>query len=88
MNIEVLCSCGTISKNLFNNALEALRETGKKGRVVIVRDIQKISKYGVPATPALVIDGVVRVSGRMVSAEEIMTLLQSNYICAFNENLC
>ncbi len=78
MKIEILGNGGTICKALFCNALEALRESGRNGRVVIVRDIRKIMRYGVIATPALVINGAVMFSGRMGSPEEIIALLQRN----------
>ena len=78
MKIEILNTGGTLYKTLFCNVLEALRESGKNGRVVIVRDINKIMKYGAIATPALVINGVVMFSGRLGSPEEIMALLQRN----------
>ena len=78
MKIEILDTGGTMTKTLLNNALEALRESGKKGKVVIVKDIRKIMKYGVIATPALVINGVVMFSGRLGSPEEIMALLHRN----------
>jgi len=42
-----------------------------------VTDIEKIMDFGVMATPALVVDGTVKVSGRVASAEEIKTLLGS-----------
>lgn len=78
MKIEILDSGGAMCKTLLGNALEALRESGKKGRVVIVKDIRRIMKYGVMATPALVINGVVMFSGRLGSPEEIAALLQRN----------
>jgi protein-disulfide isomerase len=78
MKIEILCTGGSIYKRLFSNTLEALRESGKKGKVVVVRDIRKIVKYGVIVTPALVLNGVVMFSGRLGSPEEIMALLQSS----------
>lgn len=78
MNIEVLGTGGAVCKDLFCNALEALRVSGKKGRVVLVRDVRKIVRYGVIATPALAINGVVMFSGRPVSADEIITLVQLN----------
>lgn len=77
MKIEILCAGGTVCKNLMSNALEALRESGKKGSVVVVKDIRKIMKYGVMVTPALVINGAVMFSGRLGSPEEILALLQS-----------
>jgi small redox-active disulfide protein 2 len=78
MKIEILDTGGAMCKTLLGNALEALRESGKNGRVVIIKDIRKIMKYGVIVTPALVINGVVMFSGRLGSPEEIMALLQRN----------
>lgn len=76
MKIEILSNGGTVYKALIGNVLEALRESGKKGRVVVVKDMRKIMKYGAVATPALVINGVVMLSGRMGSPDEIVALLQ------------
>ncbi len=78
MKIEILATGGTVNKALICNVLEALRESGRNGRVVIIRDIKKIMKYGAIAIPALVINGVVMFSGRLGSPEEIMTLLKYN----------
>jgi small redox-active disulfide protein 2 len=78
MKIEILDTGGAMCKTLLGNTLEALRETGRNGKVVIIRDIRKIIKYGVMATPALVINGVVMFSGRMGSPEEIIALLHRN----------
>ncbi len=78
MKIEILATGGTANKALICNVLEALRESGRNGRVVIIRDIKKFMKYGAIATPALVINGVVMFSGRLGSPEEIMSLLKHN----------
>ncbi len=78
MKIEVLGVDGTTCKALFCNALEALRQSGKRGKVLLVRDISKIMKYGVIATPALVINGAVMFAGRLGSPEEIVALLHRN----------
>lgn len=40
-----------------------------------VKDIQEIIKYGVVMTPALVVDGVVKISGKVPSIEEIKKLI-------------
>lgn len=76
MKIEILSSGGTAYRALIGNVLEALRETGKKGRVTVIRDLRRIMRYGAIATPALVINGVVMLSGRMGSPEEIAAMLQ------------
>jgi protein-disulfide isomerase len=36
-----------------------------------VKDIKQISSYGVLITPALVVDGVVKVAGKVPKPEEI-----------------
>ncbi len=41
-----------------------------------VTDIMKITTYGVMITPALVVNGDVKVSGRVPSIDEIKTMLQ------------
>ena len=44
--------------------------------MVKVQDIQIITNYGVLVTPALVVDGVVKVSGKVPKVEEIRTLIE------------
>ena len=78
MKIEILDTGSALCKNLLSNVLEVIQESGKSGRVVVVRDIKRIMKYGVMATPTLVIDGVVMFSGRLGSPEEILALLHRN----------
>jgi small redox-active disulfide protein 2 len=44
---------------------------GIDAEVIKVQDIKTISNYGVLITPALVVDGVVRVAGKVPRVEEI-----------------
>lgn len=71
MKIEILgmgCQkCG----NLYENAKKAAAELGLIPEIVKVEDIKEIMKYGVMATPALVVDGVVKVSGKVPGKDEI-----------------
>jgi protein-disulfide isomerase len=39
--------------------------------VVKVQDIKTITNYGVLVTPALVVDGVVKVTGKLSKVEEL-----------------
>jgi protein-disulfide isomerase len=39
--------------------------------VIKVQDIKTITNYGVLMTPALVVDGVVKISGKVPKVEEI-----------------
>ena len=71
MKIEILgMGCANCNK-LYQNTLEAVKLSGKEFEVIKVEDIQKIMAYGVMSTPALAIDGVVKVAGRVPKVEEI-----------------
>jgi small redox-active disulfide protein 2 len=71
MKIEILgMGCANCNK-LYENALDAVKLSGKEVEVAKVEDIKKIMGYGVLSTPALVIDGVVKVAGKVPKVEEI-----------------
>ena len=71
MKIEILgMGCANCNK-LYENALEAVKLSGKEVEVAKVEDIKKIMGYGVLSTPALVVDGVVKVAGKIPRVEEI-----------------
>lgn len=76
MKIEVLemSCCG--SNNLLGAVKKAVEELGINAEVVKVEDLKEILKYGVMAPPALVVDGVVKVSGRSPKKEEIKKWLR------------
>lgn len=78
MKIEVIETKGAENKGLFINVLEAIKASGINGKVELVNDIQIILKYGIRATPALVVNGVVMIAGQLLSSEEIMKLLQQH----------
>jgi len=44
---------------------------GIEAEVIKVQDIKTISNYGVLMTPALVVDGIVKVAGKLPKVEEI-----------------
>lgn len=71
MKIEILGMECPKCKMLYENAKKAVQEKGVQAEVAKVEDIDKITGYGVMMTPALVIDGEVKASGKSVSAEEI-----------------
>ena len=75
MKIEVLgTGCADCIK-LYENTKKALEESGKQGEVVKVEGISSMLKYGIISPPALVIDGEVKFSGRLLSAAEIKEIL-------------
>jgi small redox-active disulfide protein 2 len=71
MEIKVLGTGCAKCKKLFAEAEEGVRRYGQPVTVVKVEDVKAIMAYGVRQTPALVIDGRVRSTGRIASAEEI-----------------
>ena len=71
MKIEILGIGCPKCRMLYENAKKAVQEKGIEAEVEKVEDIGKITDYGVMMTPALVIDGVVKASGKIPSAEEI-----------------
>jgi small redox-active disulfide protein 2 len=75
MKIEVLGTGCAKCKALYENTKKALEESGKTAELVKVEDIPAIMKHGVMSTPALVIDGQVKFSGKVASVAEIMGLL-------------
>ncbi len=50
---------------------EALGQVGMEADVQKISDYQAMAKAGVLATPAVVIDGVLKVAGRIPKAEEV-----------------
>ena len=75
MKIEVLGTGCAKCKTLYDNAVQAVEQSGKSAQVVKVEDIPSIMKYGVMSTPALVVDGKVKFSGKVASAAEIAGML-------------
>jgi len=75
MKIEILGMGCPKCKQLFDNAQTAVKEKGIEAELVKVEDMDKITDYAVMVTPALVIDGVVKVAGKVSTIEEIKGLL-------------
>lgn len=75
MKIEVLGAGCAKCKTLCENVKKAVEESGKNAEIIKVEDIPSIMKYGVMSTPALVIDGQVKFSGKLASVAEIMGML-------------
>lgn len=76
MKIEVLGMGCKKCSDLMEAVKVAAAEVGVDAEFVKVEDIKKIMAYGVMTTPALVVDGVVKVSGKIPSKEEIKALLK------------
>lgn len=62
-------------KKLYEVAQEAVKAASIEAEVSKVEDINEILKFGVMMTPALVIDGEVKVTGKVPRPEEIIEMI-------------
>jgi len=75
MKIEVLGAGCAKCKSHEKTVRTAVKELALDAEIIKVQDMNEIIAYGVMATPALVVDGKVMLSGRLASVEEIKILL-------------
>ena len=73
--IQILGTGCPKCKLLFANAETAVRAAGVEAQLEKVEKIVDIAKFGVMSTPALVVDGIVKSAGRVLSPEDIQKLL-------------
>jgi small redox-active disulfide protein 2 len=73
MNVKVLGTGCAKCKKLYAEAEKAVIASGVAAEIEKVEKIDDIMKYGVMATPALVIDGEVKASGRIPPVSEIVS---------------
>ena len=75
MKIQILGTGCPKCKKLAATAETAVRELGLDAEVVKITDIMEITSFGVMMTPALAVDGEVKLVGRLPSIEELKELL-------------
>jgi small redox-active disulfide protein 2 len=75
MKIEILGTGCAKCKKLFENVQEAVKNLGTGADVVKVEDMQQIIHAGVMLTPAIVVDGKVKSSGKVLSVDEIKKII-------------
>jgi small redox-active disulfide protein 2 len=76
MKIQVLGTGCAKCKQLTANAEKAVAELGLAVPVEKVEDIREIIKFSVMSTPALVVDGKVRSTGKVLSPEAVKEVLR------------
>ena len=75
MKIQVLGSGCPKCRTLTERVEEAVAALGLDCEIEKVTEINEIVKFGVMATPGLVIDGDVKSAGKLLSVEDIKDLL-------------
>ena len=76
MDIKILGGGCANCKKLEKNTRKAADELNVDYTLEKVTDFKDIVTYGVLSTPALVIDNEVKISGRVVKADEIKKMLK------------
>jgi len=75
MVIQVLGTGCPKCQKLEENARQAASELNLDFYIEKVKDLQQIMAFGVMITPALVVDGVVKVAGKVPGVEDIKKML-------------
>ena len=77
MMIEILGPGCFKCQKLEEVTKQAVNELGIDAFINHVKDVNIITNYGVMVTPALVVDGVVKVTGKDPTLEEVKALLET-----------
>lgn len=73
--IQILGTGCPKCKKLTENAEIAAKALGIEYEIQKVTDINEIMKFGVMMTPALAVDGKVKVAGKVASVEQLKEML-------------
>jgi len=76
--IQILGTGCPKCKKLVENAEAAAKALGCEYEIEKVTDINDIMKFGVMLTPALAIDGAVKVVGKVPSPEDLTKILDES----------
>jgi small redox-active disulfide protein 2 len=74
--VQILGTGCAKCEKLTSNAEQAVREAGVDVEIQKVTDIGQITSFGVMMTPALAVDGEVKIVGKVASPDEIKVFLQ------------
>lgn len=75
--LKILGSGCAKCNKLYDLSEKAAKELGIEYKLEKVSDLNKITEMGVMMTPALVVDGEVKVSGKLPSFEDIKKMIKS-----------
>jgi len=75
IHIEILGPGCSKCQALYQRADEAAKALGVEYEITKVTEIERIIGYGIMSTPALVVNGSVKLVGRVPSAEQLRGFL-------------
>lgn len=76
MDVKILGTGCSKCKTLEKAVRDVIEKNSIEATVSKVEDIMEIMKYNVMTTPALVVNGEVKIKGRVPSADEILSVLK------------
>ena len=71
MKIEILGDGCSRCDTFYENVLQAVKESGREAEIVKEMDPNIFASYGVLSLPGLVVDGVLKVSGKVSKVQEL-----------------
>ncbi|ADE36329.1 thioredoxin family protein [Methanohalophilus mahii] len=71
MKIEILGTGCAKCKKTFEVVEKAVKEAGIEAEITKVEDINSVMDYGVMVTPAVVVDGDVKIAGKIPSIDDV-----------------
>ena len=77
MEIKILGTGCPKCKTLEKMTREVVAKNGINASIIKVEDIMEIMKFGVMTTPALVVDGIVVLKGKVPTESELTILLMN-----------
>ena len=86
MKIEILGTGCPKCKALEEATKQAVSKVGGFHEVVKVDDAVEIMNYGVMSTPAIVIDGEVKSSGKVLGVDQIASFLKGDESCCSSDD--
>lgn len=75
MEVKVLGPGCAKCKSTYSVVRQVIEESGEDIKLTKVEDIMEIMSYNIISTPAVVVDGEVRIKGHVPSADEVRKVL-------------
>ena len=76
MNLKILGSGCPNCLKLEKNVVEAVKKMGIEAKIAKITEIKDIMAYGVMRTPTLIVDGEIKIMGRVAKVDEIVKILK------------
>lgn len=77
MKVQILGTGCPKCKKLAENTAAALKEAGVNAEIEKVTEVAEIAKFKVMFTPALAIDGEVKVAGKVPDVKKIVEIIKA-----------